>query len=543
MRPDGAPGAGTLSDSSDSRLVRSAGLAGTATFASRLLGLARESVQAAIFGASNEMDAFLVAFRIPNLARDLFAEGAMNAAFVPTFTRYLTLRGRVDAWRLGNNVINALLCASGLLVVVGIIFARPLVTAYAGDYAAVPGKLDLTVELSRILMPFLTLVAIAAAIMGMLNSLHHYFIPALSPAMFNIAAIVCAVGLVPLMPALGWPRIMAVAIGAILGGMGQILVQWWPLRREGFRYRPTLDIGDEGLRRILILMGPGTMGLAATQVNVLINTMLATSQGTGAVSWLTYAFRLMYLPIGLFGVSLATAVLPQVARQASVGDHEAMRGTVSRGLALMLAVNVPAMVGLIVLADPITRLLFERGQFLASDTAATANALRFYAVGLVGYSAVRISAPVFYALGRNGVPVAVGFVSVAVNVIASLGLVTTLGFRGLALSTSIGALINGGALIWLLRGPLRGIRGRHLLSTFVKSLVAAAVMGAVALAVERTATRMVGNERLISQIICLSAAIGAGLLSLAVAARILRIREFDEAFALTGGRVVRRLFR
>jgi len=252
---------------------------------------------------------------------------------------------------------------------------------------------------------------------------------------------------------------------------------------------------------------------------------------------------LMYLPIGLFGVSLATAVLPQVARQAAVGDHAAMRGTVSRGLALMLAVNVPAMVGLIVLADPITRLLFERGQFLASDTTATANALRFYAVGLVGYSAVRISAPVFYALGRNGVPVAVGFVSVAVNVIASLGLVTTLGFRGLALSTSIGALINGGALIWLLRGPLRGISGRHLLSTFVKSLVAAAVMGAVALAVERTATRMVGNERLISQIICLSAAIGAGLLSLAGAARILRIREFDEAFALTGGRVVRRLFR
>ena len=537
MLPDAASGAGTLPDPPDGRLARSAGLAGVATLASRILGLVRESVQAAIFGASNEMDAFLVAFRIPNLARDLFAEGAMSAAFIPTFTRDLTLRGKADAWRLGNNVINALLCASGLLVVVGIAFARPLVTAYAGDYAAVPGKLELTVELSRVLMPFLTLVAIASAMMGMLNSLHHYFVPALSPAMFNIAAIVCAVALVPLMPVLGWPRVMAVAIGAILGGIGQIVIQVRPLWREGFRYRPMLDTRDEGLRRILVLMGPGTLGLAATQVNVLINTMLATSQGTGAVSWLTYAFRLMYLPIGLFGVSVATAVLPQVARHVALGDHQAIRGTVSRGLALMLAVNVPAMLGLIVLAEPITRLLFERGRFLPSDTAATADALRFYAVGLVGYSAVRIASPVFYALGRNRLPVGAAFGSIAVNVLASVLLVRLLGFRGLALSTSIAALINGGALIWLLRNPLGGIDGGHLLLTFVKTLSAAAVMAAVAVGIERWVVVIVGNDRVIDQSICLSVSITAGLLALAAAARLLRIREFDEAFALARERL------
>jgi len=211
------------------RLARSAGLAGLATLASRVLGLVRDQVLAAVFGAGNEMDAFLVAFRIPNLVRDLFTEGAMSAAFVPTFTRQLTRRGKADAWRLGSNVITALIIITGLLVALGVVFARPLVSAYAGDYRAVPGKLELTIELTRVMLPFLTLAAVAAALMGMLNSLHHYFVPALSPAMFNVVTIACALWLVPLMPALGLPRIMAVAIAAILGGVGQVAVQWFPL--------------------------------------------------------------------------------------------------------------------------------------------------------------------------------------------------------------------------------------------------------------------------------------------------------------------------
>jgi putative peptidoglycan lipid II flippase len=518
-------------------LGRSASLAGAATLASRVLGLARDAVQAALFGAGNDMDAFLVAFRIPNLARDLFAEGAMSAAFVPTFTRDLTLNGKTHAWRLGNNVINTLLCASGALVVLGLVFARPLVGLYAADFAAVPGKIDLTVQLTRVVLPFLTLVAIAAAMMGMLNSLHHYFVPALAPAMFNVAAIVCAVALVPVMPMLGWPRIMAVAIGAIVGGIGQIAVQWRPLWREGYRYAPVLNLRDEGLQRVLALMGPGTVGLAATQVNLFVNTWLATSQGTGAVSWLTYAFRLMYLPIGLFGVSIATAVLPQAARHAAVGDDGAVRETVTRGLALMLAVNIPAMFGLIVLAEPIVRVLFERGHFGAADTISTAAALRLYAVGLIGYSTARILSPVFYALGRNQVPVAVSIMTIVVNVVGSLALVRFMGFRGLALSTSIAALANGALLLWLLRRPLRGVGGRHLLLTFVKTVIAAAVMAPIAFLVERASEAAVGSANLAAQATCLLGAIGVGLLALALTARVLRIREFDDAFAMARDRV------
>ncbi len=253
------------------------------------------------------MDAYNVAFRVPNLLRDLFAEGAMSAAFVPTFTSILTVSGKASAWRLGNNVINALILVTGLARDPRHRLRRAARLGVRGRrlHGNVPGQLDLTVQLARIMLPSLTFIALAAALMGMLNSLHHFFIPALSPAMFNVVTIVCAFVLVPVMP-----RSAAADRGhrdrhACWAALPQLALQWPTLRREGFGYQPVLDVKDEGLRRVLPLMGPGTIGLAATQVNVLVNTVLATGEGTGAVSWLNYAFRLMYLPIGLFGVSIA----------------------------------------------------------------------------------------------------------------------------------------------------------------------------------------------------------------------------------------------
>ena len=522
---------------SGSRLARAAGKAGAATLASRLLGLVRESVLAALFGAGNAMDAFNVAFRVPNLARDLFAEGAMSAAFVPTFTQHLKRHGKDDAWRVGNHVINGLLLVTGAIVLVGIVFAGPLVDAYAGDYASVPGKLELTTSLARVMLPFLTLASVAAVAMGMLNALHHFFVPALAPATFNLVTILCAFTLVPLMPAVGWPGIMAMAIAVVLGGIAQVAIQGAALAREGFRYRPLLDWKEPGLRRVLMLMGPGTIGLAATQVNLFINTQLATSQGTGAASWLTYAFRLMYLPIGLFGVSIATAVLPEAARHATAADARAIRDTVSRGLTLMLVMNVPATLGLIALATPIVRLLFERGQFLSSDTAATAAALRCYAIGLVGYSAARISSPVFYALGHSRVPVITGIASIALNLVASLAFVRTAGFAGLALGTALAALANSALLLWLLQRHLAGIEGKRLASTLVRMLIASVAMAAAALAVERVLHGLVPGASVAMQALRLAAAIAGGLLALAAAAWILRVREFAEALSFARSQV------
>jgi putative peptidoglycan lipid II flippase len=499
---------------------------------SRILGVVREQVLAAFFGAGNAMDAYNVAYRIPNLVRDLFAEGAMSSAFVPTFTRHLTTEGRASAWRLGNLVINGLMVITAGLVILGIVFAEPLVALFASAYREVPGKLELTVFLTRLMLPFLTFVALAAAFMGMLNSLHRFFIPALSPAMYNVATITCALVLVPLMPGMGLPPITAIAIGSLIGGAAQLAVQWPALRREGFRYRPVLDWRDESLRRVLVLMGPGTIGLAATQVNVFVNTVLATGEGTGAVSWLNYAFRLMYLPIGLFGVSIATATLPAVSRHAAHRDEPAARRTIADGLTLMLVLNVPATVGLIVLATPIVRVIFERAAFTPADTAATAAAVRFYALGLVGYSIVRIASPVFYALGQNRTPVMISVATVLTNALLNVALVRVMGYQGLALGTSIAALFNAALLMFFLRRRLDGIDGGRVAGSLLRIVMASAVMGAAAVGTNIVAGIWLPGTGLMVQIIRLAATIALAIGVLSVAAYLLRIREFHDGMAL-----------
>lgn len=521
------------------RFARSAGLIGIATMASRVLGVAREMVLSAFFGAGTEMDAFNVAFRVPNLLRDLFAEGAMTAAFVPTFTRTLTEQGREAAWRLGNLVINALVVVTGTLVLLGILFAYPITHAIAPGFAEVPGKLELTTKLTRIMLPFLTTVAAAVAMMGMLNSLRRFFIPALSPAMFNVATIVCAFALIPtmVMLRLGLPPIVAIAIGTLLGGVGQIALQWPVLRNEGFRYRPILDFADPDLREVLRLMGPGTLGLAAVQINVFVNTYLATSEEPGAVSWLNYAFRLMYLPIGLFGVSIATAALPEIARRANASDFPGMRQTISSALRMMLMLNVPATVGLIALAHPIVALLLERGKFTPDDTAATAAALMFYAPGLLGYSAVKIASPSFYSLRDSRTPVTVGVLSVLTNLALNLMLVRVIGYRGLALGTALAAMVNAGTLMWLLRRRLGGIEGGRIAVALSKITAAAVAMGAAARATAEWLAVRLPHDSSLWRAVGLAAAIAAGIAVLVAAARLLRIAEFDEAF----GRVLRRL--
>ena len=524
-----------------SRLVRSAGLISAATMASRVLGVAREVVIAMYFGAGMATDAYNVAFRIPNLVRDLFAEGAMTAAFVPTFTRALTRRGPDAAWRLGNLVINALLLATGVLVVLGIVFAEPITHGIAAgdEFAAVPGKLDLTTQLTRIMLPFLTTIAVAVAMMGMLNSLNRFFVPALAPAMFNVATILCTVLLVPVMPAVGLPPIAAIAIGTVLGGVGQIAVQWPLLRREGYRYRPVVDFRDPDLREILRLMGPGTLGLAAVQINVLVNTYLATTQPEGAISWLSYAFRLMYLPIGLFGVAIATAALPEISRQAAVADKAAMRRTISSGLRLMLMLNVPATIGLMVLATPIVEFILQYGRFTRADTLATAAALMFYAPGLLGYSTVKIVSPTFYSLRESRTPVIVSMISVAFNLAINLALIQVMGYRGLALGTSLAAMFSAATLLILLGRRLDGLEQRRLGTAFVKILVASLLMGAAAWWIEHWLESALPGNTLTWRGVRVFGSMAAAALVLAASARILRIAEFDEALK----RVLRRVGR
>jgi putative peptidoglycan lipid II flippase len=516
------------------RLARSAGLIGLATAGSRILGLVRDQAQAAFFGTGHDADAFGVATRIPSLLRDLFAEGAMSAAFVPTFTRRLAREGKESAWRLGSQLINALFLVVGTLVVLGIVFADPLARLLASDYEAIPNKIEKTILLTRLNMPFLLLIAIAAACMGMLNALRRFFIPALSPALFNVAFIACLVIGVPYFASRGIDPVMALSLGMLLGGIAQIASQWPALRREGYRHSWVLNPRDPALHELLVLMGPGVIGVAAAQINLTVNTMLATNE-TGAVSALMYAFRLMYLPIGVIGVSAATAAIPDLARHAEAGSLPDMRNTVSWALRMMLMLSVPATVGLMVLGGPIVEMVFERGEFDANSTLMTAGALLFYAPGIVGYSVVKIASPGFYSLRDARTPVIVSVVTILVNVGLNLWLARGMGmgFRGLALGTAIAANLNAGLLLYLLSRRLGGVDGPRILWALLKIVAASAIMGVAAYAVEAwlagTMPAELIGSREISRIVRVLLTIGAGVAALAAAAWLLRIDEFSQA--------------
>ena len=513
---------------SPSRLARSAGLIGAAILASRLLGLVREVVQGAYFATSNAADAFGVATRIPSLLRDLFAEGAMSAAFVPTLSRLHKTGGREAAWRLGSQVINALIVVTGAFVIVGTVFAGPLVDLFAPGFEQQAGKTSLTVSLTRINMPFLLLVAVAAACMGMLNSLRRFMIPASSSALFNVVFIVSTVVLVPIFTRTGIEPVMALGIAMLAGGVAQIAVQWPALRREGYRHQWVLNPSDPGLRAVLILMGPGTLGVAAQQINLLVNTSLATAE-PGAVSALGYAFRLLYMPIGIFGVSLATAAIPDLARQAAEHAYAEMREVLSFSVRLMLMLSVPASVGLMVLAVPIVELIFEHGAFGPSDTQKVAAALIFYAPAIAGYSIVKIAGPSFYSLQDSRTPVIVSLITIGSNLVLNLALNSVMGFRGLALGTSLAATLNAGLLLLLLGRRIGGMDGSRIGRSLAKILVASALMGLVGYFAEQSLRDVLPGGSVLTRAVRVGGAIGVSLATLAVAAWVLRIHEFRAA--------------
>jgi putative peptidoglycan lipid II flippase len=466
-------------EAGSTKVAAAAGRVSLATMASRVLGLAREQVMAAYFGAGMATDAFNVAFRVPNLLRDLFAEGALSAAFVPTFTETDHRDGRERAWALGAQVLNALAVALALLTVVGWFVTPWIVPLLAPGFERVPGKLELTITLSRLMLPFLLFVALAAAAMGMLNAVRRFTVPALAPVFLNLGMIVAGVGLIPVFTAAGQPAILAMAVGVLVGGFLQFAVQVPALWAMGFRPAWPPALGHPGVKRIAFLMLPATIGLAATQLNLFVNTILASMLIEGSVSWLAYAFRLMQLPIGVFGVALATVSLPLVSRHAVTGDLTGLRTTLSGAIRLVCALTLPATFGLLALAEPIVRLLYQRGRFVAADTDRTAAALAAYCVGLCAYAAVKVLVPAFYALGDTKTPVRASFLSVAVNLAGNLALMGPLGHVGLALSTSLTMLFNFGQLSWAMRRRLGRFDGKALAATALRTALASAAMAAV----------------------------------------------------------------
>ncbi|HET6611219.1 MAG TPA: murein biosynthesis integral membrane protein MurJ, partial [Kofleriaceae bacterium] len=460
-------------------LARAAGLISSATLLSRLLGLVREQLFAALLGASRFADAFNIAFRIPNLLRDLFAEGALSQAFVPTFKATLKNDGEEAAYLLANRVAGTLLVVLGAIIAIAAIAATPIVELMAGDFHEIPGKFELTVTLTRVMLPFLPIISVAAVAMGMLTSRDRYATPALAPAMFNVASIAVGAllyiaGVSGAWVAIGW------SVGTVLGGLCQLGIQMPALWRLGFRPRLKTDLRlrGPGTRRIAMLMVPAIGGLAAVQVNIFINSMFAASE-PGAVSWLAYAFRLLQLPIGVFGVAIATVSTTRFSDHAADGDRPAIGRQLEESLRLTAFLTIPATVGLIVMAEPVIRLLFERGRFSASDTLATAAALRLYVIGLAAYASVKVIAPAYYAIDRARVPVISSMTAVAGNLAISIALHHIYGYRILALGTAMAAILNFSVLIVTFSRMVAPVRIAVFAAHLARVSIAATVMGVI----------------------------------------------------------------
>ena len=518
--------------------TKSAGLVSLAVMSSRLLGLVREQVFAALFGASAGMDAFIAAFRAPNLLRDLFAEGALSTAFITTFSEKITTGGDAEAWRLANKVATLTAVFMSAVTLLGIALAPQLMHVLAAGFDG--EKMDTAILLTRIMFPFIALVSLAALVMGMLNAKNVFGMPAMASTFFNIGSIIGGVTLGWFLdPAFGTKHygvgsLIGLSIGTLIGGAMQLVVQFPALRRVGFRFRPDFAWRDPGVRRILLLMGPAVIAASAVQVNVMVNGNFASHLGDGAVSWLNYAFRLMQLPIGIFGVAIGTVTLPVISRSAAAGNTAEFRSILAKGMRLAFVLTIPSTIGLMVLAQPIVGLIYERRKFTALDTQHAAEALQFYAVGLCAYAGIKVLAPAFYALGKRNTPMLVSFFSIAVNYGLNQWFTFHLGWghRGLAFSTGLVALTNFALLYALMHRHVQRLETRQMASTLAKLAVAGAALWAVCWAAMQWALPVAAHMVLVMRAAALFAVIGVAGAAFFAVAFLLRIEELDDVAAM-----------
>ncbi|MGA2840837.1 MAG: murein biosynthesis integral membrane protein MurJ [Steroidobacteraceae bacterium] len=460
--------------------TKAAGVIGLAVMCSRVLGLAREQICAALFGGGGAMDAFTAAFRIPNLLRDLFAEGALSTAFVTTFSKTIARSGDAAAWRLANKVATLTLVVLGSICVAGMVFSSQLVNVIAPGFD--PQKAALTAQLTRIMFPFIVMVSMAALVMGMLNAKSVFGMPAMASSFFNIGSIVGGVTLGAWIdPSFGPRALVGLAIGTLLGGALQFAVQLPPLSQLGYRYAPDFRWRDQGVSAILRLMGPSVIAASTTQFNVLVNSMFASTLGDGAIFWLAIAFRLMQLPLGLFGVALGTVTLPLLSRLVVAGQMTGFRAELARAMRLMFLLTVPSSIGLMMLAEPIISVLYQHGKFNAYEAAQAGGALRFYAIGLAGYAALKVLVNAFYALDRRKTPMLVSFLAVALNLLFNWIFTFQLhwGHLGLAFSTGCVATCNFLVLYVLMYRQLSGLELPRMLIMLGKTTIAGAALAGV----------------------------------------------------------------
>ena len=454
-------------------ITKAAGLMSVATFISRILGYAKDMILAVFFGATGLSDTFFVAFRIPNLLRELFAEGSMSSAVIPVLTEHQTKYGDEEAKRLVRIIFTSITIFVGLICVLGIIFAPAIVTAIAPGFLNMPDKFSLTVLLTRLMFPFLLFISLAAIVMGALNTRRIFFIPAVAPAMLNITIIAAVLLLAPGME----QPIIAVAIGVAIGGLVQFAFQIPSFFKNGYSLTPQYDFRHPGLKKISILILPATMGMAVAQINIFISTILASYLAEGSITYLYYSMRLIQFPIGIFGVAMGMAVLPTLSEHAVKGDFDSLRSDFSFALRLLFFMTIPAMAGLIALREPIVNMLFQRGKFDYAATIGTSQALLFYSLGIWAMVGVRIVTVSFYSMQDTRTPVKVAVIALLTNIILSLIFMGPLKHSGLALANAVASSVNFTALFFMLRKKLGRVEGKKIAASFIKISTASAVTG------------------------------------------------------------------
>jgi len=453
------------------QFTKAAGIIGAFTLASRILGFVRDMVIAWFFGAGLLSDAFFVAFRLPNLFRRLFGEGSLTIAFIPVFSEHISKYGKEEAFQMAKSAVRMLSVILVIITIIGIIAAPGIVALIAPGFTG--AKFSTTVLLTRIMFPYIFFICLVALSMGILNVLGHFAAPALAPVLLNLAMIAAVLFISPNLP----DPIIGLAIGVIIGGILQLLLQLPFLIQKGFYFWQKADFYHPGLKKIGRLMLPAVFGAAVYQINILIGTLLASFLAEGSVSYLYYADRLVQFPLGLFAISMSVAILPSLSRQAESRDMRALADTFAYAVKLIFFITIPAMTGLIVLRHPIVALLFERGAFDPISSALTADALLYFSIGLWAFSAVRIVVTTFYALQDTKTPVKMAVISVFANIVLSLILMGPLAHAGLALAASLASMLNFILLILALRKKLGALGWKKIIESIAKSVICSLVMG------------------------------------------------------------------
>jgi len=512
--------------------TKASGIIALAVMCSRVLGLVREVLFNSLFGTA-AMGLFIIAFRIPNLLRDLFAEGALSTAFVTVFSQRIEKDGPASAWELASKMMTLVAVFMSVVTVAGVLLSAQLVGLLARGFGS--EEMAFTILLTQIMYPFILLVSLAALVMGMLNSRNIFTAPAMASSFFNIGSILGgALFGWWIDPAFGRNALLGLAFGTLLGGLLQLVTQFPSLRRAGFSFRPDFRWHDPGIRRILVLMVPSVIAASAVQVNVLVNTGFAAHVGADAVTWLNSAFRLMQLPIGVFGVAVATITLPVVSRIAAGADTSEFGPTLGKAMRLAVFLTLPAAVGLWFLSVPIIGLIYEHGRFLAADTQQTGGALQYYALGLVAYACIKVLSPAFYAINKKWTPMLVSFGSVALNVVLNYWFMFHLGLghKGLALSTTICATLNFAALYFLMRAPARKLDSARFASTIVRCTLATVPLGLVCWGGLIGAAHVFPKPVLWQQALTVFVLIGGGAFAYIAGCLILRVEETTDAFRI-----------